>query len=362
MIMQERKMYVTRLQPGVLLARDVYNDRGQLVLPKGTEMTTSLIVRLKQMGMIEVWVEEPMIGPSAPFAPEGSVHASVVGTKPQPSLMENYSNLMGCMEDLFQAASVEQRVNVESTRQLLQELASVCAQESNFLHLVVNLRTYDEYTFQHSVGVGLLSMQIGEWMGLSKSECEDLLLAGTLHDIGKCKIDPAILQKPSRLTEEEYAIIKLHAQYGYEILCNSGVEEHIAAAAYEHHERTDGSGYPRGLTHHEISLVGRIVAVADVFNAMTSRRVYRDALSYYRVLDEVQNDAFGALDPSIVSLFVRKMTSFFVGNQVLLSDGTLGTVVLVPTDRPTRPLVRTESGFVDMQKRSDLYIQEVRAI
>ncbi|PWK15476.1 HD-GYP domain-containing protein [Tumebacillus permanentifrigoris] len=361
MIVQERKVYVTRLQPGAVLSRDVYNERGQLILPQGTEMTTSLIVRLKQMATIEVWVAEHMVGPSAPLPTESPV-PTIITTQPKPSLMDCYSNLIGSVENLFLEARAERRINFEPTRRLLRELAEISSKESNFLHLIINLRTIDEYTFQHSIGVGLLSMQIGEWMGLGPLERQELLIGGTLHDIGKCQIDAAILQKPSRLTMEEYEIVKHHARYGYEILRNSGVDERVAVAAYEHHERNDGSGYPRGLQHDQISRIGRIVAVADVFNAMTSRRVYKDALSYYRVLDEVQNNAFGALDPAVVALFVRKMTSFFVGNQVVLNDGTDGIVVLVPNDRPTRPLVRTATGFVDLLQRSDLYIQEVRAI
>ncbi|MBL0388453.1 HD-GYP domain-containing protein [Tumebacillus sp. ITR2] len=362
MIIQERKVYVTRLQSGAVLSRDVYNDRGQLVLPSGTELTTSQIVRLKQMATIEVWVVEYMVGPAAPLESQIPAAPTHVSTQPKPTLMDCYNSMIGCMETLFQEAQIYGRVNLDNTKNLLRNLADSMAQETNFLHLVINLRTLDEYTFQHSVGVGLLSKQIGEWMGLSESECEELLLAGTVHDIGKCRIDPAILQKPSRLTEEEYEIVKHHAFYGYEILRNSGVNVRIAAAAHEHHERSDGSGYPRGLSHDQIAPIARIVAVADVFNAMTSRRVYKDALSYYRVLDEVQQDAFGALDPQIVQLFVRKMTSFFVGNEVVLNDGTVGTVVLVPPDRPTRPLLRTENGFIDLLQQSNLYIEEVRAI
>lgn len=361
MMIQERKVYVTRLQSGAVLARDVYNGRGQLVLPSGTELTNSQIVRLKQMATIEVWVVEHMVGPSAPLATEGPT-PTIITTQPRPSLMQSYSNLIQSMENLFQAAKVQQRIQVEPTERLLRDLAEVCAQESNFLHLIINLRTMDEYTFQHSVGVGLLSMQIGEWMGLSQHECWELLIGGTLHDIGKCMIDRAILNKPSRLTLEEYEIVKHHPRYGYDILRNSGVAESIAVAALEHHERSDGSGYPLGLQHDQITRNGRIVAVADVFNAMTSRRVYKDALSYYRVLDEVQDNAFGALDPAVVALFVRKMTSYFVGNEVVLNDGTSGTVVLVPNDRPTRPLVRIANGFVDLQQRPDLYIEQVRAI
>ncbi|MGZ4107533.1 MAG: HD-GYP domain-containing protein, partial [Tumebacillaceae bacterium] len=104
------------------------------------------------------------------------------------------------------------------------------------------------------------------------------------------------------------------------------------------------------------------VAVADVYNAMTTNRVYRGASSAYKVLDELQQNAFGSLDPLVVSVFVQNMTSFLVGNVVELNDGTVGTVVLLPAHRPARPLLRTEAGFVDLLMRMDLFIQEVKVV
>jgi putative nucleotidyltransferase with HDIG domain len=279
-----------------------------------------------------------------------------------PYTWQSYRRTLATVKGMFRCAEAEQRVDVEQIAQPLVELSKFCEYETNFLHLVNTLRTYDAYTFEHSIGVGMLAARIGEWTGLTEHECQEVMLAGTLHDIGKCLISEQILQKPGRLTQEEYQEIQQHTSFGYMILRNSELPDRIACVAYNHHERMDGNGYPRGLRGEQIDLYSRIVSVADVFNAMTSRRVYRDAAAYYLVLDELQRDAFGELDPQLVVTFVRKMTSFLVGNVVGLNDGTVGTVVLIPNDRPTRPLLRTDGGFLDLQQHPELYIEEIKAM
>ncbi len=337
-------MQTTEWQSELVLARDILNERGHLVLPRGTALTTPQLNRLKQLGISEVWVRE-----KEPFVPP--LISEAIG--------ETYEVAALFVEDLFAQASVAKQLDISLAPEVLSRFLDACQEETNFLKLIRNLRTLDEYTFQHSLGVGLLSMKIGEWLSLSKEECDDLLLAGTLHDIGKSQVRQDVLQKPGRLSPEEYEHIKKHTKFGYKLLRNSGVKETVAQTALNHHERLDGSGYPRGLEQAEIDLYSRIVSVADVFSAMTSRRVYRDAASYYRVLDELESSSYGALDPLIVRVFVQRMASFFVGNIVELNNGVSGKVVLIPQDRPTRPLLRTEEDYLDLQKHTDLFIEKV---
>jgi len=345
----ERREYVTKLGTNTILTRDVIGDRGHLVLAAGTELTHSQVVRLKQKGIVEVWVKDKVV-----------VVDDVCPLDPR--IQKTYRLAVQCIQSLFVQAMDNQNLDLREMKKVLQEFTDACARESNFLNLIFNLRSHDEYTFQHCIGVGVLTRQLGEWWGVPKDELDDLFLGATLHDIGKCMIDEAILMKPGRLTPDEYEKVKMHTTFGYMILRNSGLAEKLAEPALEHHERIDGSGYPHGKTGDQIGLYGRLTAVADVFNAMTSRRVYKSAVSVYKVLDELLNNSFGQLDPQVVSVFVSRMTTYFVGNVVVLNDGTVGTVVLIPSNRPTRPLVRTEQGFVDLQVRQDLYIEEVRAI
>lgn len=340
----ERKVQTSEWQSELVLARDIIGERGQLVLPRKTVLTPAQLTRLKQLGILEVWVREidPVVAP---------LFNDVI--------VQVYEEAAICVEDLFAQASAARQLDLAATPDVLQQFWRACKEETNFLNLILNLRTLDDYTFQHSLGVGLLSAQIGEWLGLSAEACDDLLLAGTLHDIGKSLVDQDVLLKPDRLTREEYEHIKAHTTLGYMVLRNSDVKETVALTALNHHERMDGSGYPRGLKQGEIDLYARIVAVSDVFNAMTSRRVYRDAASYYRVLDELLCDSFGALDPEVVLVFAQRMAGYFVGNVVRLTNGQSGKVVLIPQERPTRPLLLIGEGYLDLQKHPELFIEKV---
>jgi len=149
----------------------------------------------------------------------------------------------------------------------------------------------DNYTHQHSKNVARISVEIGKRMGLSQQELEKLEFSAILHDVGKIGIPDSILLKPGKLTDEEYKIIKNHTVYGAEILSQvKYVDEDILKGALEHHERLDGSGYPYGKKGEEISLFGKIIGIADVFDALSSKRTYKEAWDFGEVLKIIEAD------------------------------------------------------------------------
>ena len=163
----------------------------------------------------------------------------------------------------------------------------------------------DERTHQHSTRVAVYSVMIGKEMGFSDKECENLRRAAQMHDIGKIGIPDSILNKPSRLTDEEYAIMKSHVTRGAEILKDFTLIENVVDGARYHHERYDGRGYPEGLKGEEIPLYGRIIGVADAFDAMTANRVYRKQMDFGYVLNEMRNGRGTQFDPQIVDILLK---------------------------------------------------------
>ena len=163
----------------------------------------------------------------------------------------------------------------------------------------------DENTSQHSMRVSEYSVLIARELGFTEDECENLRKAALLHDIGKIGVPDRILNKPSRLTDEEYAIMKSHVQKGAEILKDFTLVEHVVDGAQFHHERYDGKGYMAGLKGEEIPLYGRIIGVADAFDAMTANRVYRKKLDFDYVLGELERGRGTQFDPQIVDIFLR---------------------------------------------------------
>jgi len=181
-----------------------------------------------------------------------------------------------------------------------------------------------------------------------------------LHDVGKMLIPEAILNKAGKLTAEEFAMMQKHTVYGYEILkATVGVTHRQALVALQHHERINGSGYPSGIKKDDIDLFSRIVSVADVFHAMTSNRVYQNHFPFYRVLSEMERDMYSGLDPAITMLFIEKTMNALIGDSVLLTDGREGTIITVPKNDPTRPLIQVGDNFVDLSKDLSLQIKQI---
>ncbi|MER2143698.1 MAG: HD domain-containing phosphohydrolase, partial [Eubacteriales bacterium] len=163
----------------------------------------------------------------------------------------------------------------------------------------------DGRTSQHSQRVSQYSMMIGKELGFDEKECENLRRAALMHDIGKIGIPDKILNKPDRLTDEEYAVMKTHVTHGAEILKDFTLIEHVVDGARYHHERYDGRGYPDGLKGEEIPLYGRIIGVADAFDAMTANRVYRKQMDFSYVFNEMKNGKGTQFDPQIVDILLR---------------------------------------------------------
>ncbi|WP_346355617.1 HD domain-containing phosphohydrolase [Azotosporobacter soli] len=177
------------------------------------------------------------------------------------------------------------------------------------------------YTFRHSVNVALLSALIGQWMGLGDEKLRKLTVAGLLHDLGKMAIPPAILNKRGELTPDEREIVCNHPRKCLEILALQGYERELLFGILQHHERVDGSGYPEKLPGRAISLFARIIAVADVYDAMMSNRVYHHGVTPFVVIEQLVKDMAGKLDPLVCSVLLKNSKEQMVGQRVILADG-----------------------------------------
>jgi HD-GYP domain-containing protein (c-di-GMP phosphodiesterase class II) len=217
--------------------------------------------------------------------------------------------------------------------------------------MVEALINKDNYTYHHCMGVAVISYLTGKWLGLKQEELNDLAIAGLLHDVGKIKIPDAILNKTSRLSADEYAEMKRHAQLGYEMILNlPGMTEHQALVALQHHEREDGSGYPFGLSGDRITPFSKIVAVADVFHTMISERVYKKPVPLYQVFQEIYRHACGLFDPRVVQCFMRNVMNRMVGNFVHLSGGQAARIVMLHSDDLIHPLVEAQGTLHDLRQ------------
>lgn len=225
---------------------------------------------------------------------------------------------------------------------------------------ISELKGFDEYTYIHSINVSLYAMLLAKWLGLEKEEIKELVQAAILLDIGKAKVDPNILKKPGTLTYEEFLEIRNHAQYGYD-MCKDmdDIDDKTKDVILSHHERVDGSGYPNGLKQEEISLFARIVAVCDVYDAVTSDRVYKDKITPFKAYNEIMEHGYGKLDTELMLTFLNNIGDLYVGLNVKMNTGEIGEIVLVPYQQLSTPLVKVGNKFIDLATDKDYDILEI---
>ena len=233
-----------------------------------------------------------------------------------------------------------------SSNELLNQTKEIIVMSENPIrtfHMMHKIRKYDDATFIHSLNVAILCNMFGHWINMPQDDLDVLTLAGLLHDVGKMKIPEEIIKKPGILTEEEYTEIKNHPRRGYNLLKPMKLDERIKKVALMHHERCDGSGYPDGLRGDQIDEFAKIVAIADVYDALTSARVYRGALCPFEVINMVvEQDGDKRFDPKYLHPFLEGIVKSFIGCEVVLSDGEKGTIVAMHADEYLRSLNQLE--------------------
>ncbi len=265
-------------------------------------------------------------------------------------------------KELFESILVSRKVPLMEIRNEVLPAILQLSKNPDIFELFEAVKAKDDYVYQHNVGVGVISTLIGRWMNLDDSELSILSLAATLHDVGKIKLPLEVLNKPGKLSEVEFQLIKKHTILGYELLKGTtGLSMRIARVALQHHERVDGKGYPLGLKKENIDVFSSIVAVADIFHAMSSRRPYHEPLSFHEIVSQMSQGRFGALDPHIISLFIENMMKRLVGKQVLLTDGREGEVVYINPHNIETPLIKLADYFLDLSLERDIHIKSIIA-
>lgn len=374
------KEYQTKdLLPGMVTAIPVRTKRGQLIINPNVELTRTLISRLEFYGIASVQITEnkqvatPMETPKDPayFPAKSPVSA------PSPVSDASYSQKLKSSPE-FQRFQVDFTLRSQDLKncfdaylsdggtvnkeELLSKTISLVSPKQTTLDvfdMLHNMRQVNDSTYAHSLNVAIISRIIGKWLHFSNEELDTLTLAGLLHDIGKTKIPDEVLNKDGKLTDEEFQMIRNHPKYGYDILKSQPLNSHIKKAALMHHERCDGSGYPLGLTMEEIDDYALIIAIADVYDAMTAARSYRAPLCPFEVIAEFEKDGLQKYKPKYILTFLENIANAYQNNRVMLSDGTSARIVLLNHRRLSKPLVQLDDGAcIDLEK-SPLYIKAI---
>ncbi len=371
------------LAPGMILAEDVLNFDRQVILSKGTELTDVLISRIELNGVLSVYIEDQPeekpenYGPApqtprtdVPPPPPG-VTAEYAPSRPSYSERVKESQEFKDFKNKFDEASegfkfklnemVDRSVPLDTKELLIEPLNLIerAGSGSNTFDMIHNMRDYDDLTYAHSMNVALLNYVAASWLGWSEEDKETAMLCGLLHDVGKLKISHSILTKPARLDPVEFKHIQKHPIFGYKILKEQGVGEHIQNAALMHHERYDGSGYPLNLSGEAIDRFARLTAISDVYDAMTAARCYRGPLCPFRVIEIFEEDGFEKYDAEFVLTFLSNVGATYVRNACRLSDGREAEIIMLNKEKLSRPVVQCGYDYIDLMKHPELTIEEL---
>ncbi|OEF99391.1 hypothetical protein BHF71_02055 [Vulcanibacillus modesticaldus] len=347
-----RKISVKNCRPGMVLAKPIYNDIGRILIGKDVELTHTMITRLLHLGIDSVFIHDSRT--------DDIIIEDVLSDKTREQALKT-------IKHTFQEIYHERIINrpfvkgqlADIFKPVMENIIDELKQNRNAMLMLSNIYVRDLYLYTHSLNVTLYSVTMGIAKGFNKQQLFELGLGALLHDIGKTKIPLSILEKRGPLTEEEFQLIKKHPEYGFQILRKEdGIPLLSAHCAYQHHERIDGSGYPRGVANKDIHTYAKIVAISDVYDAVVSRRVYKEPKLPHEALELLYIGVDQDFEREWVDIFKRTIAIYPVGSSVKLSSGETGIVVDINTKFPARPIVRilenNEKGSLDEPYEVDL--------
>ncbi len=343
--MQKRRFVSTRtLQSGMRIDQAIVDATGRDLIRRGAFLDDFQIEYLREKGVAGIYIvegepdPEDLLGIHVPEYTKKVVEKARVEDRSKVVLNESIKKLVGeGIQYLF--SNPDSDSFVEATDNIANELANTILANDAVAVDVNILKCNDEYTFKHSVDVATIAMIIGKKYGLPKEELKDLGTAGLLHDMGKSKIPKEILNKPDRLTEEEFEIMKKHSALGYQILKEKGkFSNAILNGVLQHHEKVSGNGYPLGLKSNQIHTFAKIISVADIYDALVTDRPYKRAFSRRTAMEMVLATSQD-LDIDVMKSFIGSVILFPVDSIVALSNGEMAKVVENSPDYPMRPKV-----------------------
>lgn len=235
---------------------------------------------------------------------EQALHDTTLPKKTKSRLIYNATSKL--INDLFESEITSEKIH-EAKQSVSKMLEGVIHDEITITSLI-EVSSYDYYTYTHCVNVAVYSVGLGKELGLAARELERLGSGGILHDLGKAKVDISLINKPGKLTDEEFTKVKDHPALGYDLLRKLHEDDSvILSIVRHHHEKLNGKGYPDGLSSDGIDLYARIVAISDIFDALTTKRSYKPALSTFEALELMHHKMQGELDPKLLNLFILMM-------------------------------------------------------
>lgn len=346
------------LEPGMELGEDVLNNRYEVIVPAHTRVDEAIIARLARHSIMAVSVMEDIDYATTTYE---KIRFSDGFRQFEQTYLKLFTQYRDMMNRLVEEGTPVDTSALLSIYHTLTDPIPTANMLLDYLYSMIP--NEDELTHTHCLNSALIAGVFADWLGLSAQETETLILCAYFYDIGKLKLPYALLWKPGRLTDVEFAQIKTHPILGFNIVKNqTNLDPHIIKSILMHHERCDGQGYPSRLKMQQIDIYARRIAIIDAYEAMTSPRAYRQSLTPLQVVERFEESGFLQYDYEILHPIIQRIADSQLGLTVKLSDDSIWEIFMLNQTRFSRPVLKrslSEDGrfeFLDLMKRTDLEI------
>jgi HD-GYP domain-containing protein (c-di-GMP phosphodiesterase class II) len=342
--MEKIKVAITDDLINTVLAQDVYNDAGNMIVGENTEITAHILKKLYEFKIDSVYI----------YSSQGFFDNMVYN-----QIQIEYDKDVSNVKELLQDLAAGKGLDIAKVEEVSSNILEKVNESTSLFECINKVRQADEYTYLHSVNVALYSMLLGKWLNFDSAQLMDIVTAGLLHDAGKAKIPPEILNKKGPLTVAEFEVMKKHTVLGYNLIKDiPQINSEVKKAVLMHHEKENGTGYPLGIKGNKKNLYSKIITIADIYDALTSERVYKERQTPFDAFRELERIGFDAVDPRIMMVFFTNLPNYYIGSKVVMETGEVGEVVYVPSQCAYAPVIKVNNNFVDVAKENSKIIKE----
>lgn len=322
-----RQISLTEVRPGMLLARNLYTREGHILLASGVKLTENYLRKLQQLKVKNLFIQDER-------------YQDI--TVPEYLSMETQQRALAILSSTMEKIHNKETFATDSISDIASDIVEELIVQPSISIQLTGIATHDDYTLDHSLNCAIYTALLARSCNFTIPQIKEITCGALLHDIGKMKVDKRIINKPDRLTAKEFGIIKQHPHSGFKLLLKKRWElsSLVAHMAWQHHEKIDGTGYPRGLQGEEILNYARLLTITDVYEAITGCRPYRKAMKLEEAYHIIHSGLGTAFDERFGKIFLSKMALHFPGMEVMLNTGEKAIVVSLVHDAPCKPMIR----------------------
>lgn len=355
--MEASYVNVSDLRLGKIVAEDIFVNTQYPIIHKNTKISHEHLHVFKAFQIENVLILEDNLNEAIKDNEDIKITEPV-----NSSYKKLYDDAIVQFKKEFKSWEAGAKIDIANARLIILPLVENILANRTTIFELNNYSTSQDYLYHHCIATGLIAAIISQKLGYERGFCIQMGIGGLLADCGMAKIEPRIRRKKSTLNYEEFQEIKKHTIYSYQLVKDLPVlKSDIKEAIFQHHERLDGSGYPRGLKTEAITLLAQVIAVSDVFHAMTSERLYRSKQSPFKVVEMIKEFEFGKFDIKVVEALMLIVADLPIGRGIELSNLERGEVIFVNSLSPTRPLIKLEGNgeIIDLTKHRNIHIARI---